>query len=191
MRNLVILLCVLLVPNSSIAISEKPLIEKVADVAIIKPVLIKTKKLPKPVPPMTPKTKQQIECLAQNIYYEAGSEPKKGQIAVAMVTLKRVNHHAYPNTVCGVVRQKYKETCQFSWWCEEEKRQKVVSNGFDPKEKVMLNRIRRVAEYAYLNYKDIHDETYGALFYHNTSVNPNWKYKKTTQIGNHIFYKRG
>ena len=37
---------------------------------------------------LTKVEKQQVECLAQNIYYEAGYEPTQGQIAVAMVTLK-------------------------------------------------------------------------------------------------------
>jgi hypothetical protein len=40
----------------------------------------------------------EINCLALNIYWEARSEPKKGQIAVAQVTVNRVNHPKYPNT---------------------------------------------------------------------------------------------
>ena len=31
----------------------------------------------------------QLECLAKNIYYEAGGEPFEGKVAVAQVTLNR------------------------------------------------------------------------------------------------------
>ena len=39
---------------------------------------------------LTKDTKKQIDCLADNIYYEARSEPEKGKVAVALVTLNRV-----------------------------------------------------------------------------------------------------
>jgi len=181
MRNLVILLSVLLVPSSSIANSEHTFIDKL--VSIVKP---------EPKEPIIQvKDKKQIECLAQNIYWEAGLEPYRGQLAVAMVTMRRVKSSHFPKTVCGVVKQKVKQTCQFSWWCEDAKREKAINNKFNPKERMLLEDVRSVAQYAFLHYKDIHDETKGALFYHNTSVNPEWKLKRTTKIGNHIFYKKG
>ena len=31
-----------------------------------------------------------VDCLAHNIYYEAGNEPEEGKVAVAMVTINRV-----------------------------------------------------------------------------------------------------
>jgi len=45
----------------------------------------------------------EIYCLAQNIYFEAGNQPLAGKIAVSQVVLNRVEHYAYPDTVCGVV----------------------------------------------------------------------------------------
>ena len=39
-------------------------------------------------------------CLAQNIYFEAGNQPLAGKIAVANVTLNRVEHDKFPNNVC-------------------------------------------------------------------------------------------
>ena len=42
-------------------------------------------------------------CLAQNIYFEAGNQPLAGKIAVANVTLNRVEHDKFPNNVCDVV----------------------------------------------------------------------------------------
>ena len=66
---------------------------------------------------LTPFAKKQIDCLADNIYYESAYEPESGQVAVALVTLNRVNHPAFPKDVCGVVKQKTNSTCQFSWFC--------------------------------------------------------------------------
>ena len=47
----------------------------------------------------------EIYCMAQNIYFEAGNQPLAGKIAVSQVVLNRVEHYAYPDTVCGVVYQ--------------------------------------------------------------------------------------
>lgn len=50
-------------------------------------------------------------CLSMNVYAEARGESIKEQIAVAHVTLNRVQSSRYPDDVCGVVFQPY----QFSW----------------------------------------------------------------------------
>lgn len=139
---------------------------------------------------LTSKAKTQVECLAQNIYFEAGKEEYKGQLAVAFVTLRRADSGNYPNTVCGVVRQKTESTCQFSWWCEDDKREKAIRNKYTQSEKQRFNEARKVALFAYLNWEDVKDPTKGAMFYHNTSVKPGWKLNKTVQIGNHIFYRK-
>ena len=47
-----------------------------------------------------------VDCLARNIFYEAGSESTEGKVAVAMVTINRVQDPRYPQNVCGVVRQR-------------------------------------------------------------------------------------
>ena len=67
----------------------------------------------------------EVECLALNIYHEARNQPTAGKLAVAQVTLNRVKHDRFPNTICGVVYQGYylnnnpiKHKCQFSWWCD-------------------------------------------------------------------------
>ena len=139
---------------------------------------------------ITSKDKKQIECLTHNIYYEAGYEQYKGQLAVAMVTLRRAATAHYPKTLCGVVKQKTNQVCQFSWWCDEQKKYKSIKNIFTAREKNKLEDIRAVATYAFLYHKDIKDDTGGALFYHNTSVDPGWNLKRTTKIGNHIFYRK-
>lgn len=136
------------------------------------------------------KAKEQVECIAQNVYFEAGSESKEGQLAVAMVTMKRTKSSAFPSTPCGVVRQKTNNICQFSWWCDKQLQQKALKYNYSPAEKQRLKEVRRVAMYAYLNYGEIEDPSKGAMFYHATYVNPQWKLKRIAKIGNHIFYRR-
>ena len=133
---------------------------------------------------LSPKAKQQVECLAQNMYFESGHESEKGQIAVGMVTMNRVKSGVFPNTVCGVVKQKNLingvHVCQFSWFCTA-----FRSN----KQSESYQQAKDVAVYVYANYENLKDITKGALYYHADYVNPRWKLEKTTVIGRHIFYK--
>ena len=63
---------------------------------------------------------REVECLAQNIYFEAGAEPIAGKIAVATVTLNHVKQ-GFAKTICGVVKQKRNGVCQFSWVCQDKR----------------------------------------------------------------------
>ena len=140
---------------------------------------------------LTKVEKQQVECLAQNVYYEAGYEPTQGQIAVAMVTLNRVYSGNYPKSICGTMTQKIEETCQFSWYCDEYKRVKAESYRYTKHEKEVFANARAIATYVYTNYKNIEDVTKGALFFHTKDIKPRWNnVKVTTTIGNHIFYRK-
>ena len=58
---------------------------------------------------------RQIQCMAQNLYYEAAREPYEGKLAVAQVTMNRTRDPEFPKTVCDVVYQKTNTTYQFSW----------------------------------------------------------------------------
>jgi spore germination cell wall hydrolase CwlJ-like protein len=119
--------------------------------------------------------------LAQNIYYEAGWEPEKGQIAVAMVTINRLEDGRFANSICGVVKQKVQNTCQFTWFCEGKTLTKINHSVY--------NDIKDLAAYVYANHQKIKDPSKGALYYHADYVNPQWKLKKVDQIGRHIFYR--
>ena len=44
-----------------------------------------------------------VECMARNIFYEAGGESREGKIAVAQVTLNRAQDPRFGRTVCEVV----------------------------------------------------------------------------------------
>lgn len=133
----------------------------------------------------------QVRCLADNIYFEAVGESTAGKIAVANVTLNRVDSGKYAKTICGVVRQKVKGVCQFSWWCDSDLRRLATSKKLTKVDKVRYNQILDMALFVYLNNNILIDNTKGATFYHADYVNPKWKFKKTVKIGRHIFYTNG
>lgn len=135
---------------------------------------------------LTKPVQKQIECLAENIYFEAAHEPVKGQVAVAMVTLNRVSSGNYAKDICGVVNQKTNGTCQFSWVCMPN----FTSKRLTIKETRLYNDIRDLAMNVVLNYENITDVTKGATYYHADYVNPGWGFPQTIKIGAHIFYKR-
>ena len=130
---------------------------------------------------LTKEARKQIDCLAENIYYEAGWEPRDGRVAVALVTLNRVQDPRYPKDICSVVKQKVKYTCQFTWFCQDK---------YTNRQKTAYEESRDIALHVYANYEKIKDFTNGALFYHADYVNPHWRgLERTTVIGRHIFYK--
>lgn len=135
-------------------------------------------------------TQKQVDCLAENIYFEAAHESKDGKIAVALVTLNRLASGNYGSDVCGVVKQKTvingNTICQFSWMCDTlftSKRLTIIHTS-------LYNDIREIAVYVLMNYENMNDITKGATYYHADYVNPQWGLPKTIQIGRHIFYKR-
>lgn len=135
---------------------------------------------------VTIKTRErQLECMAMNIYREAGHEPFEGKVAVAQVTMNRVESGKFGNDVCGVVYQKNvimeKVVCQFSWACDAAARTKPINNSayqesYAVAKKVILENFRL-------------DVMKDALYYHANYVNPRWPLEKIGSIGNHIFYK--
>lgn len=125
--------------------------------------------------------KKQIDCLATNIYREAGYEPKEGQIAVAMVTLNRVQSGNYANSVCDVVHQRTGKTYQFSW---------VGLKNLPAMNANVYKNILELATLIYMNQSAMKDPTHGATYYHATYVRPGWNHlERVNQIGQHIFYR--
>lgn len=128
---------------------------------------------------------RQLECLALNIYREAGHESFEGKVAVAQVTMNRVAHPSFPKDVCGVVYQKNvvmeKVVCQFSWYCDtvhksRPKNMAAYTESYEVAKKVLLEGFKL-------------DILKDALYYHAVYVNPQWKHEKIGKIGQHIFYR--
>lgn len=127
------------------------------------------------------KVMRDVECLAKNIYFEAEGESRTGKIAVAEVTMNRVKSVNYPTSVCGVVYQKKKGVCQFSWVCESGK--KVRHNkSWDESVKIAESILILKHKYGIIG---------NATHFHADYVEPNWAQTKefVKQIGNHLFYK--
>ena len=129
---------------------------------------------------------KQLNCLAINIYREAGHEPFEGKVGVAQVTMNRVKDGRFGNDVCGVVYQKNvvmeRVVCQFSWACDSVHRNRPINKAaynesYEVAKKVLLEDFRLSV------LKD-------ALYYHAVYVNPQWKLVKIGKIGQHIFYKQ-
>lgn len=128
---------------------------------------------------------RQLECLALNIYREAGHEPFEGKVAVAQVTMNRVEHPSFPKDVCGVVYQKNvvmeRVVCQFSWYCDSAHKNR-------PKNPAAYNESYEVAKKVLLEGFRL-DVLKTALYYHADYVNPRWNLEKIGKIGRHIFYR--
>jgi N-acetylmuramoyl-L-alanine amidase len=122
-----------------------------------------------------------IVCLALNIYHEARNQPFEGQLAVAHVTLNRMEDSLGSASICDVVfRGRH-----FSWTSDPAKR-RVKS----ARETAAWETAQRVARMA-IEDRDA-DPVGGSTFFHATWVQPDWAsaFVRVRQIGDHIFYAR-
>lgn len=155
---------------------------------------------------------KQLECLARNIFYEAGGESEEGKVAVAMVTLNRVEDGRFGKDVCSVVKQRtyfsnvrtvtrqvktllgYRTeeqqvvdrwaVCQFSWACNSVANPRKTDPRWESSMEVARN-LLTLGEYS--DYKSKYSD---ALYFHATHVKPVWARQKqrVERIGGHIFY---
>ena len=126
--------------------------------------------------------KSALVCLALNIYHEARDQSTAGQLAVAQVTVNRVDSKHYPDTVCDVVYQKGKSICAFSWTCD--------GASDTPHEDKAWQKSMMLAGMM-LDEDNTIDVVNGATHYHTKEVNPYWadSLRVVKQVGDHIFYK--
>ena len=127
---------------------------------------------------------RQLNCLTQNIYWEAASEPFEGKVAVAQVTLNRVESGRFANTVCGVVYQKNvfyeKVICQFSWFCEGNHKIKAVHKPMWQESELVAKKVL-LENFRLPSMKN-------ALYFHADYVTPQWGKPQVAKIGRHVFY---
>jgi N-acetylmuramoyl-L-alanine amidase len=153
----------------------------------------------------TEQNRPELYCLAQNIYFEAKSEPLAGQYAVADVVLNRVQDTRYPNTICEVVREgpvreswktrqhkdlapkervyyPIKNRCQFSWYCDG-KSDNIRDND--------AWRTAQIVAYQIVHTNKMRGITEGATHYHADYVSPKWasEIQLVGSISTHIFYR--
>ena len=154
-----------------------------------------------PAPAQTLK-REEIRCLAKNMYWEARNQSLKGIVAVGYVTMNRVADKRFPNDVCNVVYQgqhskwflethntmhPLKNRCQFSWYCDGKK------DTIPSQDKDLYENILDIASRIHYGYDSLllYDYTKGATHYHADYVEPSWAESKTktVTIGKHIFYR--
>lgn len=111
-----------------------------------------------------------VNLLAKLIYGEARGETYVGQVAVGAVVMNRVKSASFPNTISGVIYQKYAFTAvadgqiNMTPDANAKKAAQDAMNGWDP--------------------------TYGAIYYYNPkTATSSWIFsrKTTVTIGNHVF----
>lgn len=114
------------------------------------------------------------DCLAKNIYYEAGVEPMDGKYAVAQVTLNRLKTQRWGNSICKVVHAPK----QFSWTLRRQHMPK--GRGWEDSQRVAAHILSGARVRPLL----------ASHHYHADYVKPKWaaRVAKIQQIGRHIFY---
>jgi hypothetical protein len=152
--------------------------------------------LPRPapgVPPPSPAERLGLKgkeyakaerCLANAIYFEARSEPVRGQMAVAQVVVNRAFSGFYPNDICSVVYQNAHRhlACQFTFACDG-KRKAINDRGAWAR----ANRIARQTLDGQLYVPEVAKSTH----YHAVYVHPYWvrEMRKMVRYGVHAFYR--
>lgn len=126
---------------------------------------------------------QAEKCLADAIYYEAGSESEVGQRAVAQVVLNRVRHPMFPSSICGVVYQGAARStgCQFTFACDGSLARAPSRSGW-AEATAIAKRALEGSVYAPVGY---------ATHYHASWMLPYWasSVEKIGRVGGHIFYR--
>jgi hypothetical protein len=123
-------------------------------------------------------------CLANAIYFEARSEPLRGQMAVAQVVMNRVFSGFYPDNVCDVVYQNAHRrlACQFTFACDG-KSKAIHDRG-------SWARANRIATQT-LDGQIYLPEVAKSTHYHAAYVRPVWarEMKRLAKHGLHSFYR--
>jgi spore germination cell wall hydrolase CwlJ-like protein len=127
---------------------------------------------------------KQLDCLTRNIYWESATEPFEGKVAVAQVTINRVESGRFAPDICGVVYQKNvvydRVVCQFSWFCDGSSKVRPIypahwKESEEVAKKVLLEGFRLPS-------------VKNALYFHADYVNPRWGKPQVAKFGRHIFY---
>ena len=146
---------------------------------------------PKPKAKKQIVAKDQIRCLAANIFFEARGESAEAQQAVAQVTLNRVKSKHYPDNICKVVFQHK----QFSWVHQQsaDTIQKLLNadlSDYNRLDTLAYQQAYKIASNAVL--KPFRGIPSNALWYHADYVSPRWAQQKQVvgYYGSHVFYTK-
>lgn len=136
--------------------------------------------------PIAATSDRELDCLARNIYHESRGESREGKLAVGLVTLNRARDNRFPNTVCGVVNQRTRSVCQFSWRCHGVASPRASDPVWQECRQIAAQLLREPGFYASLR------QRYGNIIYfHEHRVRPSWARVKVmvARVGAHLFYR--
>lgn len=139
--------------------------------------------LPSNNAPMVEVDDRELDCLANNIYFESRNQSDIGMLAVGLVTLTRVESERWSDTVCGVVHARK----QFTWtWDEKQYKGSKKNHADQMKYLQALNIASRILYGEFDNMKGM----FAADHYHTKAVRPSWAkhMAKLAVIDDHIFY---
>lgn len=134
-----------------------------------------------------------LRCMICNCYHESRGEIMNGTpgvanrnagVAVSRAVMSRVKSDSFPNSVCGVVKQR----AQFSWWPGsagveiDNPTHRGRPSPIDRQGREVCESIAREA----LEFTGFY-----ALYFHTRQVSPRWSRgcRRLETIGNHIFYR--
>jgi N-acetylmuramoyl-L-alanine amidase len=116
------------------------------------------------------------QCLASTVYYESKGEPLAGQLAVAQTILNRTRSGRFPESVCGVVKQRG----QFSF----------LRGGHIPTPPASSEAWQTAVAIATIAEQGLWKQTApDALYFHATRVSPGWGKTRVASLGHHIFFR--
>lgn len=141
-------------------------------------------------------TEEDRHCLAQNIFWEARNQSIEGQVAVAWVTLNRMESDRFHGSICRVVYQANRDAngnpirnqCQFSWYCDG-KSDRIPRNAVAQRawEDAQLIADVVLLDWARQEVSPVQNATY----YHADYVTPRWarQFTEVAVVDSHIFYE--
>lgn len=122
-----------------------------------------------------------IQCLAQNIWFETRGSAFADKLAVAHVVMNRVEALGYPASVCEVIFQPK----QFSWTHDGLSDRVVLENPIDH-DAWTDSVLAAISAYQ----RALPDISLGSTFFHAGYVKPRWagSFDRRVAYGGHIFY---
>lgn len=123
--------------------------------------------------PVQHASSSELDCMTRVILYEAGAEPRTGQVAVAQVVLNRMRSGRFPRSICGVIYQRG----QFS-----------SIRSFNPPRNGRWQRAMALGREVISGSAPV---VGNALYFHATRVRPAFAASRTrvARIGGHVFYR--
>jgi spore germination cell wall hydrolase CwlJ-like protein len=174
----------IILATASAAIGASLTYHPSTDKAAIKPAVQETQSAKPATDAVMAQLLAEHKCLSEALYYEARGEGAGGQKAVAEVVFHRMNHGDYGHSICAVVYEgKDRPGCQFSFTCNGDMKR--------AKQPAAWHQAEALAAQILTGQVSLKNATGGAVNFHAVSVSPDWAdtMDKTTQIGNHIFYR--